>query len=386
MNSNFKIDVRYGQKDASGSVTWKSEKDHNLINNGGLDMLATYWATKCTENVYLETGGRENARLSGTILLEQFSDIVTSDEPFFFDDDALNNRLIVFADGTTAGVKTYISSTSVEVFDSKSVLAQTASIYYVEENLMDEFAKASTTYLTGAGFNENTWSVADEVLTLVNKRTVEFPIEPTDITYKGVGWTPLIGNSQPVFGRKVMDIEISASTQPIIEVTMTREIDVSAITVNDTLITGISESAETMNLMGSTNYNTIGYWSSIDANGLTVAPTQLSTFMECVTTESCDVALSEYNGALDLINIDISGSLTASQTIAQTYVAGNFYSDYIATFTPADFTSVDWNTISLVNKLDPTEAWWRLKFDTPQDFTLKLLSGLRIRKSWNRKY
>ena len=387
INSNFKIDVRYGQKDPStNEITWKSEKQQNLINNNGLAMLADYWATECTQNVYLESGGTQNARSSGTILLEQTLSTVTSDDPFFFEADAVNNRLLVFADGRQAFVVTYVDSTEVIVNDSKLVSAQIGSIYYVEESLMDGFVKASTTYETFGGANENTWNVAANVLTITNKRTVQFPIEGADVTYKGVGWTPLVGDNKQVFGRKVLDITVDSGSQPIVEVTLTRKIEVDAKPVPSPIIVGVTDPVETMNMMGHASWNTVNYWSSIDANGLTVAPVETSTFMECKVSENAKVAIGEYVGAITLPNIDITGDTYSAKSVAQTHTAGTFYSDYIATFSPADMDTLSWNTVALLNDSDETEAWFRVLFTVPQNFSSRLLKGLRIRKSWNRYY
>ena len=386
-NSNFKIEVRYGQKDpVTQDIEWKSKKDHNLINNNGLDMLSDYWATQCTEYVYLETGGGVNARYSGTINISQSGNDLISVDPFFLEADAVNTRLLVWDDGSQAVITNYTDSVTGTALDNKTVSAQPCTIYYVEETLMDGFAVASNTYETFGGANENTWNVAADVLTITNKRTVAFPIEPVDITYKGAGWTPLSAPGSQIFGRKVLDIEITGGTQPIVEVTMSRKVDLTAETITTPIIAGITEDFDIMNLMGSVSYNTVAYWSSIDANGLTVAPTDNSTFMECVTTNAAKVALGEYSGALDQTNINITGDPYSAKSVAQTYTAGNFYSDYIATFTPNDFASSDWNTIALLSNTDDTKAFWRAVFANPQDFSSNLLKGLRIRKSWNRYY
>ena len=85
INSRFKIDVRCGNKDPkTGKIVWVTPKSHNLINNNGMAMLASYWVCNCTENVYLETGGRVNARYSGTTNVAQSGTSITSDNAFFF--------------------------------------------------------------------------------------------------------------------------------------------------------------------------------------------------------------------------------------------------------------------------------------------------------------
>lgn len=389
INSGFKIEVRCGNKDPkTGKITWVTKKDHNLINNGGLEMLKDYWVCECTENVYLEIGGGVNARYSGATLVEQSGTSITSDNAFFLNDqsDATNNRLLVFDDGTQTFITGYNDVDDVDAGTSQVVAAQPATIYYVEETTMDNFAKASTTYETSVGSNTNSWSVTSGVLTIENKRTVEFPVEVSDITYKGVGWTPLAGNNQNIFGRKVIDIPVTASTQPIVEVTISRKIDVAENTFTN-IFTGAGTDGAHRNMMGSTSYNGVAYYSSINTStGATVAPTVTSTFLECKITEDMEMALGEYSGTTDLTNIDITGSTYATQTVSPIYTAGNFYADYQATFTKNDITTANLYTIALLNASDDTEAFWRYLFDSAVDFSSKRFNNLTIRKTWGRYF
>lgn len=388
IKTNLRVDVRYGEKNPeTGAITWKSEKMSNLINNDGLSLLSTYWACQCTEYVYLESGGRANVRSSGANLLSQAGTTVTSDDPFFLESDADNNRLLVLENGTKLTIVGFVSDSEVEVLEAGTVSNKTAAIYYVEESFMDGFVKASNTYETYGGANTNTWSESAGILTLENKRTVSFPVEGSDVTYKAAGWTPLSVANSAVFGRKVMDIVVSGGSQPIVEVTLTRRIDCTAITVNGNTINGVAGTAESMNMMGSAAYNGVAYWSSINTStGATVAPTETSTFMECKSSENARIALGEYSTALALGNVDITGSTYASTSIAPIHTAGTFYIDYKATFTPNEFDTASWNTVALLNDADVTEAWWRLLFDSTQDFSNKILKGLTIRKSWSRYY
>jgi len=389
IDSRFKIDVRCGNKDPkSGKITWVTPKEHNLINNSGLGMLATNWATKCTENVYLETGGQINARYSGATLVEQTGTAITSDNPFFLNDasDATFNRLLVYDDGTQTFITGYNDVDDVDAGTSIAVIAQPATIYYVEEELMDEFAKASTTYDTGVGSNTNTWNVAAEVLTIENKRTIEFPVEAATVTYKGVGWTPNAGDDAAIFGRKVVDIPVTIGTQPVIEVTMTRTIDVADAAFTN-IFTGLSVNGTHINTMGSTSYQAVDYWSSINTTtGVTVAPTVTSTFLECKVDEDIIVAIGDYAAALNLTNIDITGSAYATKTVTPTHTPGFFYADYIATFTRNDLETAALRTIALLSADDDTEAFWRYLFDSNVDFTSKRFNNLTIRKSWSRSY
>lgn len=388
INSQFRVDVRCGNKDPkTQKITWVTEKEHNLINNGGMAMLASYWVTECTENVYLETGGSVNARSSGSTLVQQTGTSITSDNPFFLNDesDAINNRLLVFDDGTQTWITGYNDVDDVDAGNSQTVAPQPATIYYVEETQMDTFAKASTTYDTNPGSNENSWSVSLGVLTITNKRTVEFPVEPSDITYNGVGWTPLAGDDQAIFGRKVVDIPVSAATQPIVEVTITRTIDVAASGMTN-IFTGVTVDGDHINEMGAAAYSGVAYYSSINTStGATVAPTVTSTFLECKSDEDMKMALGEYSGVLDLTNIDITGSTYATKTVTPSYTPGNFYTEYTATFTRNDIETANLYTIALLNNSDDTEAFWRYLFDSAVDFTSKRFNNLTIRKSWSRE-
>lgn len=389
IHSKIRIDLKCGQKDPStGEIVWLTPKVHNLINNNGLAMLKDYWLCQCTENVYLETGGTVNARYSGSTLISQSGTSLSATDSFFLNDqsDADNNRLLVFDDGTETFISGYNDVDDAEAGTSQIVSAQPATIYYTEETKMNDFAKASTTYETSSGSNENSWSVDSGILTITNKRTVEFPVEASDITYKGVGWTPLVGDDQEVFGRKALDIEISASTQPIVEVTITRSIDVSDTTFAN-IFTGIAVDGTYMNMMGSTSYNAVDYYSSINTStGETVAPTVTSTFLECKSGIDMKMALGEYSGALDLTNIDITGDSYATKTVTPTYTSGTYHLDYTATFTRNDIETSSLNSIALLNNSDDTEAFWRYLFDSSIDFTSKRFKNITIRKSWGRYF
>lgn len=387
-HADFKVEVRCGQKKPGGKITWLTPKQHNLINNNGMTMLADYWACQCTENVYLETGGAVNARYSGSTLVEQIGTSITSDNPFFLnnEDDATFNRLLVFDDGTQTFITGFNDVDDVDAGTSQNVSPQPATIYYVEETRMNGFAKASTTYDTNPGSNENSWSVDATNLTITNKRTVEFPVEASDITYKGVGWTPIAGDDQDVFGRKVVSFTVTAGSQPVIEVTITRVINITERGFTN-IFTGMSTDGARMNMMGSASYNSTAYYSYINTStGATVAPTVTSTFLECKSDEDMKLALSEYSSALDLANIDITGSTYATKTVTPAYTAGNFYVDYIATFTRNDIETANLYTIALLNNTDDTEAFWRYLFDSAVDFTSKRFNNLTIRKSWGRYY
>lgn len=387
INSRFRVDVRCGNKDPkTQKITWVTEKEHNLINNGGMAMLADYWVCECTENVYLETGGRVNARYSGSTLISQSGTTITADNPFFLNDesDATYNRLLVYDDGTQTFITSYTDVDEVEAGTTLAVSAQPATIYYVEETLMDNFVQASTTYDTNPGSNENSWAVNSGTLTITNKRTVEFPVEASDITYEGVGWTPLAGDNQVIFGRKVMSIPVTASTQAVVEVTITRTIDVSSTSFIN-IFAGVSVNGDYINEMGAAAYSGVAYYSSINTStGATVAPTATSTFLECKSDEDIEMALGEYSAALNLTNIDITGSTYATKTVTPTYTPGTFYVDYIATFTRNDIETANLYTIALLNASDDTEAFWRYLFDSAVDFTSKRFNNLTIRKSWTR--
>ncbi len=389
INTNFKVDVRYGEKNPDTKViTWKSKKSHNLINTGGLAMLSAYWTCECTENVYLESGGRVNARYSGATLVEQNGTSITSDNAFFLNDesDANQLRLLVWDDGQTAVISGYNDVDDVDALDAKTVIAQACTIYYTEETQMDGFVKASTSYDTSVGANINSWAIVSNVLTIENKRTIEFPVEPSDVTYKGVGWTPLTGDNNTIFGRKVLDIEVSAATQPVIEVTLTREVDVSSI-VKTSAINGVTIDATAMNLMGSASYNGVAYYSSINTStGATVAPTVTSTFLECKVDEALTMAIGEYAGVLNLTNIDITGVPYATQSILPDYAAGTFIANYNVTFTRNDLETTDLVTIAVLNDDDDTKAFWRYKLDSSIDFVSKRLQGLQFRKTWGRQF
>jgi hypothetical protein len=385
----FRIDVRCGQMDPkTNKITWKTELESNLINNGGMAMLADYWVTECTENIYLESGGRINARYSGTTLLSQSGTTVTSDNAFFLNDgsDAIQNRLIVFDDGTQTWVTGYTAVDEVEVGTNAITAAQPATIYYVEETQMDGFVKASTTAVTSGGANTNTWTESAGILTVTNKRTISFPAESATTTYEGVGWTPNVGDNQQVFGRKVIQFTVDIGTQAIIEVTINRRVDCTSDTFTN-LFVGTSIDGSHINQIGAAAYNNIAYYSSINTStGATVAPTVGSTFLECKSDEDVKMIIGEYAGALDLTNIDVSGSTYAEKTITPTYTIGNFYIDYIATFTKDDLVTADLRTIAITNNTDATEAFYRYLFDSSINFESKRFNNLTIRKAWSRYY
>ena len=129
------------------------------------------------------------------------------------------------------------------------------------------------------------------------------------------------------------------------------------------------------------------YYSAVNAlTGATEAPSMPSTFLECKSDEDMVMAIGEYAGATDLTNIDITGSPYATKTVTPIYTVGNFYIDYQATFTVADFETSDLYTIALLNNLDDTEAFWRYLFDSAVDFNSKRFKNLNIRKYWSRYF
>ena len=167
---------------------------------------------------------------------------------------------------------------------------------------------------------------------------------------------------------------------------MTRVIDCVEEALASIPLTGLTAAGASMNMMGSADYTTAAYFSSISSVGVTVPPTSTTTFLECKESESLKIALGEYSTALALGNIDITGDTYVATAAAPTYTPGDFFLDYTASFNDSDFSSTAWNTIALLSDDDDTEAFWRFLFTSTQNFENKLLNNLTIRKTWKRSY
>jgi len=169
-------------------------------------------------------------------------------------------------------------------------------------------------------------------------------------------------------------------------VTINRRVDCNSEAFTN-IFSGVTVNGTQINEMGAAAYSAVDYYSSINTStGVSVAPTVTSTFLECKSSVDIKIAIGEFSTALDLTNLDITGSSYAEKTVSPTYTAGNFYLDYIVTFNSDDIDTPNLYSIAILNDDDSTEAFWRYLFDSAVNFQSKRFKNLTIRKSWSRYY
>jgi hypothetical protein len=359
------------------------QETKNLINDGGLNMLASDYVANVFRYIQMGTGTRQNAKSSDGAALTQAGNVVTADVPFFSTEDGTSNRLIIFNNGTQANIVSRISEFAVTVQENQAVAAQTAKIMSIEETALE-----TPVEITGncvAASNGSTIDFTANVLSIADKRTFTFGNSSGSTIRSEFGWGPTNTLGAAIFGRIVKDVTWLDTNPITIEVIVTRVIDCNIVTIPSLPLTGAAFAATSRLMFGNATLQGIAYRSTVDATtgdsiiGANADVSLLEPFLSPQTDHATNI--SDTASSLDFANIaDTTTGDSIDWTMAG-YVAGSFYRDMVVSYNSSAYSSVIWRTISLWTASQ--SAQFRILFDANQTFDGDL-TLLTIRSSWGR--
>ena len=375
INNKLKVKVRF-LNTSEGDI-----EDHNLINDDGLDMLATNYIADVFKNLQWGDGVRQNARESAGVLLTQTGTTIISPVPFFTVEDGTFGRLLIFLDGTQANIVTRISDVQVTVVENQAVAAQTATVFHTEETDLENSLASYNSYVAAA--SGSTVDFTSDILTIEDKRVFDLGTAGSDIVRTEFGWGPTAGVGDAVFGRIVKDITWLTGAAIQIEVTVTRTMDCSIVTIASLPVTGAANPATSRLMFGSTTLQAIAYRSSVDAAGASVigASAGVSLLEPYFTGTQLNQSVSETASTLDFTNIADSTAGDNQLWVLDSYSAGNYSRSFTAQFIGETFVSAVWRNVSMW--IASQVSQFRILFNSNESFDGQL-SDLVIKCSWGR--
>jgi hypothetical protein len=195
---------------ATDKVVWEMpEFEHNLILNGGMDLVAsTRWSDLFLYGI-VGTGTRPNSIDSGATNASQGATTVTaSGGSINFTTDAAVGDVIKWDGGATANVVSITDSTHLVADVSQTVGSGHFIIWKTAQTGLQTETRRSNTYLTGSGNCGST--IVSNAVQL--KRTIDFPTEVGPVTYTEIGFSPVVTPSTSVFSRILLSVPISIAS------------------------------------------------------------------------------------------------------------------------------------------------------------------------------
>jgi hypothetical protein len=377
MNTNMEVKVRF-LNTAEGTVEVK-----NLINNGGLNMLASTYVADVFKHCQMGTGTRQNAKSSDGNLLTQAGTSVTCPVPFFSTEDGINQRLIIFADGTHANIVSRVSEFEVTVAESQAVAAQIATVFSIEETQLDTPVDITDSCVASA--NGSTVDFTSDILTIEDTRTFTFGTSSGTTDRSEFGWGPTGTLNDPVFGRVVKAVQWLNGAAMEVEVTVTRIIDCSIVTIASLPVTGLAVASTSRLMFGNATLQGTAYRSQINA---TTGASEIGASADVSLLEpnmvvgiDHDISVSDTSSTLDFGNTADAATGDSGQWLLSTYSNGNYYHEMSYSFVSSAYSSVVWRTIAFW--IAASVAQLRILFDANQTFDGDL-NSLTFRTTWGR--
>lgn len=371
-------------------VKTKNNVSENLINDGGMDMLALNYTAECFENIQAGTGTRINKRYDEDALVEVGANgEVVSNLDIFEQDDATHNRLIRY--GTffqyVGLVTTYITDNKVAItpIGSDSIhvteYATTAMICYTEETTLETPTIISSTYDTSTGHTNGTVvEIEGNTLRVTTTRDFSLGVGPLSLTE--FGWSPTSTLGDPVFGRIVYDtpLEWEAAEDAIVSVSIVREYDCEMYTQSN-IFSSINTPMDNK-FLADYYPEILSSISSVDDTGTTVIGANASvSFLECVLSGTVNSRLSE--SATSLLNtacINEAGIHLASEVTIDPYVSKSYTKTLRVSFDDT-WRSKKWRTFAIM--LTTTLAQYKGLFTKNVTYD-GVLSNVILELKWNR--
>lgn len=199
-NYVFRYRVGFIRDGVRQLLPWKN----NLILDSGLDQIGTILAATCFNSCLFgdQVSPTPVSRNSGAVTFTTVGTACTASGGFFVAQDV--GRLIKFddTDGQERYITNFTSSTLVTlgVAPSPAIVAQTATVWYVNQTALESLYATTQTYGSAGGDNGTTWSGAVRTM----KRTFTGnPISGSPVTLTEIGFNSSTSNSN-IFDRDII--------------------------------------------------------------------------------------------------------------------------------------------------------------------------------------
>lgn len=206
MQSNITTEVYFTLEaiNPDGSVASALPRQHNLVTDNGLNLIAGAHSLSLQTTLMWGTGALVTKRASGAITVALAAGVLTADAAFFVAADV--GRIFKFATGEEVRIAAYTSATSVTTADARTIAAAIGTIHYV--NLAALVNQVG--YLSGA---TTTTAARDTDGTYTWRRTRTFLTEAFAATsvITELAWGPANGN---IFGlHEIVAFPVAAGQQ-----------------------------------------------------------------------------------------------------------------------------------------------------------------------------
>jgi len=181
-----------------GSIAKSNPPTHNLLLDGGLDLVASDNLMDLFRYAVVGTGSTPTNRDSASTTFTRSGTTVTANANFFEAADV--GRLLKFDSGEEMYITAFTSATEVTVDTGGTLSASEGTVWYVNEVGHETESKRTATY--GSDSGDNGRSVSGNIIT--NKRTYIFSAEVGAVTYTEIGWSNVSTPSAQLFGRDLI--------------------------------------------------------------------------------------------------------------------------------------------------------------------------------------
>lgn len=353
---------------------------NNLILDSGLNKIATVVTQDCWNTCLFgdQVGPTPVQRNSGAVTFTTVGTACVSSAGFFVAQDV--GRLIKFddTDGQERYITAFTDSTHVTlgVAPSPAIVAQTATVWYVNETALDSLYSSTGNYQQNAGDNETT--AVSNVVTY--KRTfIGAAISGSPVTLTEIGFNNS-GTNASIFDRDIIvgGITLAIGDQPLAIAELIVTFSPAVSTAVGNVATGYDSSGD-MIISGLDIVSALGALSFVEVTGSTNAnsncyePSEQYNGMRAILATFTLPAFSNGTGPF------IGGTKQTNQSLGS-YSAGNFFRDLLGDY---DVSTAN-GTIYGFCLQSGGSAVWVQKLTTP--FTKLSTQTLTVvfRRSWQR--
>lgn len=378
---DFKLgaSVRYIARIREKNTPFSKEiaRGHNLINDGGMDLVASNRWANLTKYGHYGSGTNVNKRDSGAVTLSRTGTTVTASASFFLAADP--DRIIKWDSGEEAYIASFTSDTEVETVDSGTIAADTGSVHYVDETALQTEIQRTSSLSADGGANGTSYSTG--VLTF--KRTFLFSAASGTESVNELGWGP--ANSTTVFGRVVLGSTVTLLDTQQLELEVNLDLSLpntSGTTAFSGPITGWPISPA-VTVDGDYGMDTQGV-NNLQSNGSTLDAAAYGWFLE-----PSGMAVVAYLDSTTTAPTwsrntpQVSKAFRGDNGSMATYTAGNFYRDCSLSIAVSDDIATTHRSLSIGGG-NGFGSQFRLVFDEAQtkDGTHRL--DITYRVTWSR--
>lgn len=330
IHANAKFRYRFGYR-RNGQDFWATDWRDNLILDSGLDKVAsTGWvAAFAVCSLGVPVSPTPVRRDSSPITFTTSGTTCTASGSFFSVADV--GRLIKFNDGpgTEVYITAFTDASNVTINSSPGIVAQTGTVWYVNETALDTWNRNITTFDTSAGNNQTTASGN----TITHKRTFLGTAISGTLTFTEIGFNDGTGTTN-IFDRDIIvgGVTLVNGDQPKAEAQLILTYDPSVSTAVGNVGTGFDTSGNSI-LAGILNSNPpYSGIQVVQSSGATQNDTNNSLEPNNATglgVKTATFTLPAFSNTTD--GAAITNFVSGGGSL-QPYSNGNFFRDVVSSF------------------------------------------------------